>query len=42
MNSAGFPLMGNDHVFDGPSIVTYSFGSRACTLKTLPVRRWHS
>jgi len=42
-NATGFPLsLGNVHVFDRPSVVTCSMGSRACTLSTLPVRRWHS
>jgi hypothetical protein len=42
-NVAGFPLsLGNVHVFDWPSTVEYSIGSRACTLSTLPVRFWHS
>ena len=42
-NVTGFPLsLGNVHVVDSPSIVTCSFGSRACTLNTLPVRFWHS
>jgi hypothetical protein len=39
----GSPLsLGNVHVFDWPSIVMCSIGSRACTLSTLPVRFWHS
>ena len=42
-NVTGFPLsLGNVHVFDSPSIVRCSTGSRACTLSTLPVRFWHS
>jgi hypothetical protein len=40
---AGFALsLGTVHVDDWPSIVTCSIGSRACTLTTLPVRRWQS
>jgi hypothetical protein len=36
---AGSPLsVGNVHVFDWPSIVTCSIGSRVCMLKTVPVR----
>jgi len=34
--------LGAVHVVDLPSIVTCSIGSRACTLNTLPVRRWQS
>jgi hypothetical protein len=34
--------LGTVHVVDRPSIVTWSTGSRACTLNALPVRRWQS
>src|SRR5688572_16357972 len=33
--------MGNFHAVDLPSIVTCSFGKRACTTKTLPDCFWH-
>ena len=34
--------LGTVHVADRPSTFTWSTGSRACTLKALPVRLWQS